>query len=48
MPVNIELTLESTDDLKSEYFLARREMGIINIGGEALIKADDQNFNLRF
>ena len=46
MPVNRELTLESTDELKSEYFLKRREMGIINIGGEALIKADEQSFQI--
>ncbi len=48
MPVNRELTLESTDELKSEYFLARREMGIINTGGEALIKAGDQSYNIGF
>jgi 4-deoxy-L-threo-5-hexosulose-uronate ketol-isomerase len=48
MPVNMELTLESADELKSEYFLARREIGIINIGGEALVKTGDQNFQLKF
>jgi 4-deoxy-L-threo-5-hexosulose-uronate ketol-isomerase len=48
MPVNRELTLESTDELKSEYFLERREMGIINTGGEALIKAGDQSYNIGF
>jgi 4-deoxy-L-threo-5-hexosulose-uronate ketol-isomerase len=48
MPVNGELTLESADELKSEYFLTRREMGIINVGGVALIKADDQSFNVGF
>jgi 4-deoxy-L-threo-5-hexosulose-uronate ketol-isomerase len=46
MPVNRELKLESADELKSEYFLKRREMGIINIGGEALIKADEQTFQI--
>jgi 4-deoxy-L-threo-5-hexosulose-uronate ketol-isomerase len=48
MPVNSELILESADELKSEYFLTRREMGIINIGGDAVIKADDQIFNVGF
>jgi 4-deoxy-L-threo-5-hexosulose-uronate ketol-isomerase len=48
MPVSMELALESADALKSEHFLARREMGIINIGGEAFIKTGDQSFQLGF
>ena len=40
MPVNKDLNLETADDLKSAYFLERREMGIINVGGEAEIEAD--------
>jgi len=40
MPVRKKLTLESVDELKSENFLDRREMGIINAGGDALIEAD--------
>ena len=48
MPVNRELTLESAAELKAEYFLARREMGIINIGGEALINAGGQSYNIGF
>jgi 4-deoxy-L-threo-5-hexosulose-uronate ketol-isomerase len=35
MPVRNKLTMETTGDLKSENFLDRREMGIINIGGDA-------------
>ena len=48
MPVAGELRLESMDDLKSEGFLDRREMGIINIGGEAEIKAGNQVYKLGF
>jgi 4-deoxy-L-threo-5-hexosulose-uronate ketol-isomerase len=48
MPVSRELNLESTDELKSEHFLERREMGIINIGGEVLIKTGEQSFNIGF
>jgi 4-deoxy-L-threo-5-hexosulose-uronate ketol-isomerase len=48
MPVRKELILESPDELKAEYFLARREMGIINIGGAALISAGDQSYNIGF
>jgi 4-deoxy-L-threo-5-hexosulose-uronate ketol-isomerase len=39
MPVKKSLKLESSDDLKASYFLERREMGIINIGGNAVIEA---------
>ncbi|MGC1392406.1 MAG: 5-dehydro-4-deoxy-D-glucuronate isomerase [Bacteroidales bacterium] len=48
MPVNNALLLETTDELKSESFLDRREMGIINIGGEAVIQASDKIYNLGF
>jgi 4-deoxy-L-threo-5-hexosulose-uronate ketol-isomerase len=39
MPVDEELKLETVDELKSEHFLDRREMGIINAGGNAIITA---------
>ena len=48
MPVTKELLLESADELKSAYFLERREMGIINIGGAAEIKAGDLVYELGF
>jgi 4-deoxy-L-threo-5-hexosulose-uronate ketol-isomerase len=48
MPVTRELLLESADELKSEQFLERREMGIINIGGAAEIKAGDHIYELGF
>jgi 4-deoxy-L-threo-5-hexosulose-uronate ketol-isomerase len=48
MPVTKELKLETVAELKSEQFLDRREMGIINVGGDAVIKAGDQTFNLAF
>jgi 4-deoxy-L-threo-5-hexosulose-uronate ketol-isomerase len=48
MPVTRELLLESADELKSEYFLERRELGIINIGGSAEIKAGDIIYELGF
>jgi 4-deoxy-L-threo-5-hexosulose-uronate ketol-isomerase len=46
MPVKKPLKLESADDLKSPYFLGRREMGIINIGGESLIETDGNTFTI--
>jgi 4-deoxy-L-threo-5-hexosulose-uronate ketol-isomerase len=48
MPVNKQLTLESPDELKSEQFLSRREMGIINIGGEAVINASGKVYKIGF
>lgn len=48
MPVKKNLILESPDELKSEQFLHRRELGIINIGGEAVIEAGGENYSLAF
>lgn len=38
--------LENYDNLKSNYFLERREMGIINVGGEGIVVADEKEFVL--
>lgn len=46
MPVEGNLKLEPVDELKTEEFLDRREMGIINIGGDAEINAGDALFSL--
>ena len=48
MPVTKSLKLESADDLKATYFLERREMGIINIGGNAIIETGSGSFELGF
>ena len=40
MPVNKELELPVTKDLGTDFFLERREMGVINIGGEGYIILD--------
>ncbi|HLN55892.1 MAG TPA: 5-dehydro-4-deoxy-D-glucuronate isomerase [Bacteroidales bacterium] len=48
MPVEKGLILESPDELKSEQFLQRREMGIINAGGDAVIEAGGKSYNLAF
>jgi len=46
MPVNQPVFLGVPENLKAEYFLERREMGIINVGGSGQIVADDQVFEL--
>ena len=38
MPVEKELTLEPFEELKADYFLERRELGVINVGGPGEIK----------
>lgn len=48
MPVTKVLPLENPDDLKADFFLQRRELGIINIGGSARIVADDETFELGY
>ena len=48
MPLKKTLKLESPDELKSVQFLDRREMGIINIGGEAEIKTKGKSYSLGF
>lgn len=47
MPVNKALTLAAGEELRAEYFLQRREMGIINIGGEGKVTVDDTVYTLR-
>lgn len=48
MPVNNALKLETFNELKSETFLSRREIGIINVGGDAEITAGKELFRLSY
>ncbi len=48
MPVETVTGLENVDDLKANYFLERREIGIVNVGGTAKIVADDETFELGY
>lgn len=45
-PVGKTLKLETLDTLKSDFFLARRELGIINIGEAGIITVDGETYNL--
>lgn len=48
VPVTKELVLETIDPLKAEYFLERRELGVINIGGEGVVTVDGKEYTLNF
>ncbi len=46
MPVFQELKLEAGKELAAEYFLERREMGCINIGGKGVITIDGTEYTM--
>lgn len=43
-PVEKELKLTAGDELRAEYFLQRRELGIINIGGTGTVTVDGREY----
>ncbi len=43
-PVNKTIQLSNHPELKAGYFLERREIGIINVGGDAVVIADGKEF----
>lgn len=43
-----DLTLETIDPLKAGYFLERREMGIINVGGNGSVVVEETTYELGF
>jgi 4-deoxy-L-threo-5-hexosulose-uronate ketol-isomerase len=48
MPVLEKIELPNPDNLKAQYFLERREMGVINVGGKGTIEADEEIYELDF
>ena len=46
MPVFAELKLEAGKELAAEYFLERRELGCINIGGAGVIVIDGETYEM--
>jgi 4-deoxy-L-threo-5-hexosulose-uronate ketol-isomerase len=48
MPIGQKITLPNPENLKAKYFLERRELGIINVGGKGIVLADGQSFEIDF
>ncbi|MCD8205180.1 MAG: 5-dehydro-4-deoxy-D-glucuronate isomerase [Clostridia bacterium] len=48
MPVEKKLSLGTFKELATDYFLERRELGIINIGGEGKVTLDGKDYALGF
>jgi 4-deoxy-L-threo-5-hexosulose-uronate ketol-isomerase len=46
MPVSKTIALATYEALKAKYFLERRELGIINVGGDGEIKVDGKAYNV--
>ncbi|MDR2692232.1 MAG: 5-dehydro-4-deoxy-D-glucuronate isomerase [Dysgonamonadaceae bacterium] len=47
-PVSRTVKLEAIDPLKAPNFLHRRELGIINVGGNGKVKAGNKEYTLKF
>ncbi len=48
MPAREPLSLEAPEALKAAYFLERRELGIINVGGPGRVVADGVVYDLEY
>jgi len=46
VPVKKSIKLETIDPLKADYFLERRELGIINVGGDGVVEVDGEVYEL--
>lgn len=46
VPVASSLKLETIDPLKAEFFLERRELGVINVGGSGTVEVDGTSYSL--
>ena len=46
VPTTVPLTLETQPELRAEYFLERRELGVLNTGGPGSVKVDGVSFDL--
>ncbi len=45
-PINQKISLPNEPELRADYFLERRELGIINLGGAGIVEADAVLYDL--
>lgn len=48
IPVAKTVELETIEPFKSEYFLERRELGVVNTGGDGIVNVDGKDYELHF
>jgi 4-deoxy-L-threo-5-hexosulose-uronate ketol-isomerase len=46
VPTDKPLTLETTPELRAEFFCERRELGVLNVGGEGYVTVDGAGYAL--
>lgn len=46
VPVDLPLKLETAPELRAEYFLERRELGVLNVGGKGSVTVDGTVFGM--
>lgn len=46
MPLSTTIELPNHEELRADYFLQRREIGIINVGGKGSVTAGDKKYEL--
>ena len=46
VPADTPLKLESEPELRADYFLERRELGVMNVGGAGTVTVDGQTFEM--
>lgn len=47
MPVQQQLSIPNEAELRADFFCERREVGIINVGGEGAIEVDEQTYAMQ-
>ena len=48
MPTTQKLALPNPDNIKANYFLERRELGIINVGAKGIVTADGEQYEIDY